>query len=102
MGIFQEKGNVMLEIKNLFAGYGGPDIIQDICLQARKGELLCIAGPNGCGKTTLLKSIARLLEYQGSIILNSEDVSAVSRKELAKKNCNAGTNNTNLFSLQCL
>jgi iron complex transport system ATP-binding protein len=85
MGLLQEEGNLMLEIKNLYAGYGGTDVIQDICLRSHEGELLCIVGPNGCGKTTLLKSIARLLEYRGSIILNDMDVALVPRKELAKK-----------------
>ncbi|MDR0878036.1 MAG: ABC transporter ATP-binding protein [Treponema sp.] len=85
MGVFQEKGKLMLEIKNLSAGYGGPDVIHDIQLQADEGEMLCIVGPNGCGKTTLLKSIARLLKYRGSVLLNSLDIAAVPRKELAKK-----------------
>ena len=49
----------MLEVKNLYSGYDGRDILKDISFKVKNGENLCIVGPNGCGKSTLLKSIAR-------------------------------------------
>jgi iron complex transport system ATP-binding protein len=75
----------MLEIKNLYSGYKGADVIQDISLKADRGEVLCIIGPNGSGKTTLLKSIARIIPYRGSVTIDSREVSSFSRKDLAKK-----------------
>jgi len=75
----------MLEVKDLSAGYGGVDVIRNINLKAQRGESLCILGPNGSGKSTLLKSIARIIDYRGCVLMNGEDISAVSRKELAKK-----------------
>jgi iron complex transport system ATP-binding protein len=69
----------------VYSGYHGKDVINDISLNAGKGEILCIAGPNGCGKTTLLKSIAYILSYRGSITVDSREVSSFSRKALAKK-----------------
>ena len=75
----------MLEVKSLFAGYGGADVICNISFRADGGESLCVLGPNGCGKSTLLKSIARLINYRGDVSMNGENISAVSRKELAKK-----------------
>jgi len=75
----------MLEIKNLFAGYGGDDVICNISFRAEVEESLCVLGPNGCGKSTLLKSIARLIDYRGNISINGKDISAVPRRELAKK-----------------
>jgi len=80
----------MLEVKNLSAGYGGAkkdndDVIRNINFKADRGESLCILGPNGSGKSTLLKSIARLINYRGQVLINSEDISAAPRKELAKK-----------------
>ena len=76
----------MLVVSDLFAGYGGADVIHSISFKMREGEILCVLGPNGCGKSTLLKSIARIIEYRGNILLNGEDISKVTRKELAKKN----------------
>jgi iron complex transport system ATP-binding protein len=75
----------MLEIENLYSGYDGTDIIKNVSISADRGEILCIAGPNGCGKTTLLKSIANILEYRGSIRVDGEEVSSFTRKNLAKK-----------------
>jgi iron complex transport system ATP-binding protein len=75
----------MLEVKNLFAGYGGDDVICNINFRAEGGGSLCVLGPNGCGKSTLLKSIARLINYRGVVSMNGEDISAIPRKELAKK-----------------
>jgi len=75
----------MLEVSNLYCGYGGADIIRNISFKAESAGILCIIGPNGCGKTTLLKSLVRLLDYRGSVTIDGCDLSSFSRKELAKK-----------------
>jgi iron complex transport system ATP-binding protein len=75
----------MLEIKGLFAGYNGDDVIRNISFTAQRGESLCILGPNGSGKSTLLKCIARILEYRGEILLEGQDAAKIPRKEFAKK-----------------
>jgi iron complex transport system ATP-binding protein len=78
-------GEKMLEVKDLFAGYGGSDIIYNISFKAERGESLCILGPNGSGKTTLLKAIARIINYRGFVLLEGRDAASFPRKELAKK-----------------
>ena len=75
----------MFEVKDLFAGYGGADVICNISFRAEGRESLCVLGPNGCGKSTLLKSIARIIDYRGAVSMDGEDISALPRKELAKK-----------------
>jgi len=82
----------MIEVKNLYAGYGGVDIIKDINFKAQHGEILCILGPNGCGKSTLLKAIARIIEYRGSITFNADNLALLPRKALAKKIALLGQN----------
>jgi iron complex transport system ATP-binding protein len=74
-----------LEVKDLAAGYGAGDVIRNITFNANIGECLCVLGPNGCGKSTLLKSIAGILKYRGSVLVEGGDISAVPRKELARK-----------------
>jgi iron complex transport system ATP-binding protein len=75
----------MLEVKKMYAGYNGKEVIFDINFQTQKGESLCVLGPNGCGKSTLLKSIARIIDYRGNILINGANVSDIPRRELAKK-----------------
>ena len=53
MFIFQnERFDKMLELINVSAGYDGFDVINNISLNVKYGENLCILGPNGCGKST--------------------------------------------------
>ncbi|MCL2270185.1 MAG: ABC transporter ATP-binding protein [Treponema sp.] len=75
----------MLAVNNIYAGYDNKDVIFDISVTVKNGESLCVLGPNGCGKSTLLKSIARIIGYRGIVSLNGSDISALPRKELAKK-----------------
>jgi iron complex transport system ATP-binding protein len=75
----------MLEIENLYSGYGGADVLQGLSLRAERGEILCIVGPNGCGKSTLLKTIARLLKFRGSVFLDGRELTTFPGKALARK-----------------
>lgn len=50
----------MIELKNVYAGYSGSPVLQDISVTFPKGKVTVIVGPNGCGKSTLLKSIIRI------------------------------------------
>ncbi len=65
-------------------GYGS-DIIKDICLRAEPGKIVTLIGPNGCGKTTLLKTLTGELKERGGVVyLNGEDRSALKASEIAK------------------
>lgn len=57
-----------LVIRDLTAGYGGPPIIQDVCLEARPSAITAIVGPNGAGKSTLMKAIAGVIRPSGGEI----------------------------------
>ena len=74
----------MLELKNVSCGYDKVDVVRNITFEAKRGEILCIVGPNGCGKSTLLKAISKLIEYKGNIILDSNNIENLNRKDLAK------------------
>lgn len=66
-------------------GYDTKTVLEDVSLTVESGEVLCILGPNGTGKTTLFKSILGLLRLQsGKVELNSKDMSALSRAEIAR------------------
>lgn len=58
----------LLELKNISAGYEGRSVLKDVSLSIEENDFLGIIGPNGGGKTTLLKIILGLLQpYKGTI-----------------------------------
>jgi len=62
----------MLEIKNLMVAYGDRPVLIDISLNVEEGEIVLVAGPNGHGKSTLLKTICGLVKpLNGSVAYNS-------------------------------
>jgi ABC-2 type transport system ATP-binding protein len=65
----------MIEICHLNKNYGTKRVLNDLSLTFESGQIVGLLGPNGCGKTTLLKILAGLIsDYQGEIRLGGEPV----------------------------
>ena len=61
----------LLEVKNLCFSYGSKQIIKDLSFTLSKGERLLVTGPNGSGKTSLLKLILGILKPTGGSIIRT-------------------------------
>lgn len=77
----------MLDIKNLTVRVGEKEILHNINLSIHKGETALLFGPNGSGKTSLLKTIIGIPDFRlesGSIIFKGSDITALSIDERAR------------------
>jgi len=76
---------LLLEVKDLTVFYDESCICKGINLQIQHNEEVCLLGRNGVGKTTLMKSIMRLvLSRKGSLIFDGVDITALAPYEVAK------------------
>ena len=75
----------MLQIENLCAGYDNLERLHQVSAEIPPGKLTAIIGPNGCGKSTLMKCLAGLLRISaGAIRLDGHDLREIPEKERAR------------------
>jgi ABC-type branched-subunit amino acid transport system ATPase component len=74
---------MLLQLENVFAGYGGGDILKGVQLEIEKSTTTCIVGPNGAGKSTLLRTVSGLLKpRQGDILFDGRSIAGLSPKHI--------------------
>ncbi|TDE03026.1 ABC transporter ATP-binding protein [Flavobacterium sandaracinum] len=65
----------MIEIKKIYKKFGKLEVLNDVNLSFKKGECIALIGPNGCGKTTLIKSIlGMVIPSKGDILFNEKSI----------------------------
>ena len=76
----------MLEVKALDFGFPGRTIGRGVSFTLGAGDVMCVLGPNGGGKTTLFRTLLGLLEkHAGSVSLENEPMETLSRSEIARR-----------------
>lgn len=89
----------ILDVKDVSFEYSERIVIEDIDFHAEAGEIIGILGPNGCGKTTLLKILNRNLKAKtGTVLIEGDDTNHISKREIAQKMAVVPQNNEVSFS----
>jgi iron complex transport system ATP-binding protein len=75
-----------IEMQNVWLGYSRKEVLKDISFKVIPGEIVGLIGPNGCGKSTIIRALSRVISpYQGKILLDKKDITCIPRQELARK-----------------
>lgn len=76
----------MIEFKNVSKSYKNVSIIKDVSFKIEEGDLVCLIGESGCGKTTTLKMINKLLSpTTGEILINKKNIKNINDIKLRRK-----------------
>ena len=66
--------DMLLNVRDLHAGYGKAEVLRGLNLQARQGQVITVIGPNGAGKSTLLNALMGLLPLKGDLQFAGQDL----------------------------
>lgn len=75
----------ILAVDSIVAGYGETEILHGVSMRVEPGEAVTVFGPNGCGKSTLMKTIFGLLTpKQGAVVFEDTDITGMSTDRLIR------------------
>ncbi len=75
-----------LEARDLVLGYGGVPVLDGLDLQITPGKVTALVGANACGKSTLLRALARLMRPDGgAVLLDGADIASLSTRDVARR-----------------
>ena len=76
----------ILEVRGVSAGYKNNSVLENVDLTVERGKVYSIIGPNGCGKTTLLRVMSRSMKPTGGkVLLDGSDIFRTNTKKVARK-----------------
>lgn len=73
----------LLELRGVWAGYGGSDVLRDLSVTVPEGGITCVVGPNGAGKSTILRVVSgQLRPRRGSVLFDGRDIAGLSPRQI--------------------
>lgn len=74
-----------IEMQNVCLGYGHKVILKDIAFRLKPGGFVGLIGPNGCGKSTIIRALSRVISpASGKILVDGKDINKIPRQKLAR------------------
>jgi branched-chain amino acid transport system ATP-binding protein len=80
-GATEMSNDLLLNVKDLHAGYGRAEVLHGLNLSAKKGSVITVIGPNGAGKSTMLNALMGVLPSRGSIDYHGRSITLNSLEE---------------------
>lgn len=76
--------NAILQVKNLEKSYGSHVVLKGLSYEIEQNKIIGLLGPNGCGKTSMIKSIVGLInDYKGEILIDGQAPGAYTKEQVA-------------------
>jgi iron complex transport system ATP-binding protein len=76
---------IEIEVHNVSLGYGRQTVLEDLTFRVRPGEMVGLIGPNGCGKSTIIRALSRVIPPRsGEILIDGREITKIPRRELAR------------------
>jgi len=76
---------IKIEVQDICLGYSRKEVLKGVTFQVMPGEMVGLIGPNGCGKSTIIRALTRIISpYRGRILLDGKDIASIPRQELAR------------------
>ena len=78
--------DMVLSVEHVDLGYGSLQVIFDVSLQVKRGELIGLVGGNGSGKSTMLRAVSGMIQpWKGNIFFQGESIAGLEPHQLASR-----------------
>jgi len=75
---------MLLEVKDLFAGYGGTEVLHGLSMKIEQGSITTLLGANGAGKTTTLRALCKMIKVRGQIMFDGQAIEGKSTEDIVR------------------
>ena len=75
---------MLLEVKDLFAGYGGTEVLHGLSMKIEEGSITTLLGANGAGKTTMLRTLCKMIKVRGQIMFDGQAIEGKATEDIVR------------------
>ena len=75
---------MLLEVKDLFAGYGATEVLHGLSMQIEEGSITTLLGANGAGKTTTLRALSKMIKVRGQILFDGQAIEGKATEDIVR------------------